>query len=145
MPVDSVQGSAGLRGSQAVNGGHYVLLPGFSPSDVTSPMVFHDAIAIRVEVFDPAVGQHDGDGIKGIKFTIRSGKKVVAETTETTPEYCAFGGDTACYVWKFSEHDKRWPSGAKVNGGLYTLEMLIVSNSDKSALWTWSFRVQPPE
>jgi hypothetical protein len=61
--------------------------------DTDSPTVLN----IEGTAYDSAVGDGNGDGIDYVYFTIvgpRGG--VVFENDETTPAYCAFGGDRPC-------------------------------------------------
>ncbi len=100
-----------------------------------------DRFVFEVEVFDPSVGTHDGDGINGVIFQIYSGKKLVYQTTETVPKYCAFGGDAQCLVWVFAQQGNRWPSNVKIQKGSYTAAAIIYPKAGKTATWTFNFRI----
>ena len=55
------------------------------------------ALVFRVEAFDPAVGNHDGDGIERVELRIidADGREIYHKT-EKNAAYCAFGGDHPC-------------------------------------------------
>ncbi len=55
------------------------------------------ALRIEAKAYDPRVGSRNGDGIDHVNFTITgpSGALLVNHD-ETTPAYCAFGGDSPC-------------------------------------------------
>lgn len=55
------------------------------------------ALRIEAEAYDRSVGDSNGDGIDHINFTITGPSgEVILNHDETTPAYCAFGGDSPC-------------------------------------------------
>ncbi|MDQ3249871.1 MAG: hypothetical protein M3Q45_11775 [Chloroflexota bacterium] len=143
-PVDGQDGNLTLRGSRAPEEGRNLLLPGFSRADVTDPMVFDDRIAARVEVFDPAVGRQDGDGIATVTFSISDENgTLVHEQREETAPYCLFGGnEPLCTTLTFAENDYRWPNGASITNGQYETAIVIQPRYGEPAIWVWRFQVE---
>jgi hypothetical protein len=146
LPVDGSDGNQNLHNNHAVKDGRNILLPGFSQAQVSEPMVFRDRAVFRVEVFDDDVGYTDGDGIKNVTFKIadESGNPV-HERTENQAGYCVFGGgEPDCNVWVFAEHDYRWPDGAPIVNGAYSVETVINPENGEGVSWFWSFVVELP-
>jgi hypothetical protein len=146
LPVDGSDGNQNLHNDHAVKDGRNILLPGFSQAQVSEPMVFRDRAVFRVEVFDDAAGSRDGDGIQNVTFTIsdESGNPV-HERTENQAGYCVFGGgEPDCDVWVFAEHDYRWPGGAPIVNGTYSVEAVINPENGEGVSWFWSFVVELP-
>lgn len=144
VPVDGSDGNKSLGNNRGVNQGRNLLLPGFSSYEVATPMVFRDKIVFRAEIFDRDVGETDGAGIESVSFTIRdeTGEKV-HERTERNAGYCVFGGgEPDCTVWRFSEHDNRWPGGADLHPGVHDVQIVIKPKSGEGVTWFWSFRVE---
>ena len=114
-----------------------------SPSDST----YGDELAFQAITNDPNVGSDDGAGIDNVAFRIVDSQgQTVHERTERTVRYCAFsGGDNGdvCNVWRFSEHNDQWPSGAAVqNGGSYTLQVMVTAKSGQTASQELAFTIQ---
>ncbi|RIK58719.1 MAG: hypothetical protein DCC57_00280 [Chloroflexi bacterium] len=143
--VDGDDGNDFLRSSSTSNQGRVVLLPGFSPSEVTRPMVFHRRIALRVEVFDTRAGLTDGAGIESVTFRLideTGGGDVVYEKTETGAAYCLFGGDEPlCSTLMFAQTGNRWPNGAPIHDGDYVAQIDILAANDESTQWRWAFQI----
>jgi len=146
LPVDGSDGNQNLGNNRPVKEGRNILLPGFSQAQVTEPMVFRDRAVFRVEVFDDDVGYTDGDGIKNVTFKITDpGGNPVHERTENQAGYCVFGGgEPDCNVWVFAEHDYRWPDGAPIVNGTYSVEAVINPENGEGVSWFWSFVVELP-
>jgi len=81
----------------------------------------------------------DGTGITSIDFEFYKVKtqlrsaldnyKPVFKTTEKNKPYCAFGGDSPCPNWIFAEHSNKWPNGATIENGDYTLWARVNGNT----------------
>jgi hypothetical protein len=55
------------------------------------------ALRIEAQAYDRGVGARNGDGIDHVNFTITDALgQVILNHDETTPAYCAFGGDSPC-------------------------------------------------
>ena len=55
------------------------------------------ALRIEARAYDPAAGARNGAGIDRVNFTITGPSgEVIVNHDETTPAYCAFGGDSPC-------------------------------------------------
>jgi hypothetical protein len=86
----------------------------------------------------------DGNGVTSVDFafykgTTKSrnslnGKSPVYKTTEHNRPYCAFGGDDPCPLWIFAERNSKWPNGATIDNGDYTL--LVKASGNNNGLWT---------
>lgn len=141
VPIDGGDNN-NLRNGRTVKGGRNVLLPGFTgPS--TNPVTFSDGIVFQVEVFDSTVSQYDGAGIQDVQFFISDGFGEVHRRTERTPGYCVFGGgEPDCTVWRFSEHNNRWPDGAELHKGQHNAQIVITAKSGESAIWNWTFIIE---
>ncbi len=141
VPIDGGDNN-NLRNGRNVKGGRNLLLPGFTgPS--TNPVTFRDRIVFQVEVFDSTVGQYDGAGIQDVQFFISDGFGEVHHRTERTAGYCVFGGgEPDCTVWRFSEHNNRWPDGAELHKGQHNAQIVITAKSGESAIWNWTFVIE---
>lgn len=141
VPIDGGDNN-NLHNGRAVKGGRNLLLPGFTgPS--TNPVTFRDRIVFQVEVFDSTVGQYDGAGIQDVQFFISDGFGEVHSRTERTAGYCVFGGgEPDCTVWRFSEHNNRWPDGAELHKGQHNAQIVITAKSGESAIWNWTFVIE---
>lgn len=147
LPVDGGGGDTlNIRNGRDVMDGRNVLLPGFEAYEVNDPMVFRDRIVFQAEVFDSNAGQTDGAGIENVVFTITDPfGDIVHQRTEYNAGYCVFGGgEPDCVVWRFSEHNNRWPGGAAVRDGLHNVEVFIQPKSGEPVSWFWSFQVERP-
>lgn len=107
-------------------GGNWVseiLLSDYFPAATTS-------LVFRVRAFDGDVGTNDGDGIDFVIFRIYRvddhGDELVYEKKESTPAYCAFGGNEAdCPAWVFADHGFTWPDGVPITEGTHRLEVEV--------------------
>jgi hypothetical protein len=144
VPVDGSDGNQDLGNDRSVNSGRNLLLPGFASYEVSTPLVFHDRIVFRAEVFDRQVGHVDGAGIESVTFTIRDETgDTVHQRTERTPGYCVFGGgEPECTVWRFSEHSDKWPGGAPLRPGVHDAQIVIKPKNGDAVTWFWSFRIE---
>lgn len=58
---------------------------------------FPYALRIEAQAYDPSTGSRNGDGIDHVNFTLTGPSgEVILNHDETTPAYCAFGGDSPC-------------------------------------------------
>ncbi len=97
--------------------------------------VVSDALVFQVEAYNPAVGNQDGDGIDRVDMEILgpNGRRVY-QNTESNAHYCAFqGGEPDCNIWRFADHNYRWPkNGPKIqNGATYTLHAVVRAKNGK--------------
>ena len=109
---------------------------------------FDDALVFGVDVFDDNVGTRTGDGIKEVQFDVYyfndDGDKVQLHfQRELRVPYCVFGDPgTTCNVWRFSEHDNRWPEGEPLTPDtVLRADITIVPVRGDPAVWLWSFRM----
>ncbi len=144
VPVDGSDGNKDLGNDRGVNSGRSLLLPGFAPYEVSTPMVFRDRIVFRAEVFDRKVGHTDGAGIESVTFTIRDENgDTVHEQTERNAGFCVFGGgEPDCIVWRFSEHGDKWPGGAQLLPGVHDAQIVIKPKNGDAVTWFWNFRIE---
>jgi hypothetical protein len=124
-----------------------ILLPGYPGAPTVDTPVFDDRIVFRLFVFDPAVGDRDGDGIISVGFSINDPSgHMVASQNEGNAAYCAFDSDApSCAVWNFSEHENKWPDGTPVcNSKNYQANMSVqTANSNKDgAFWGFHFSIK---
>lgn len=144
MPVDGNDGNASIRGSESLNDGRYVVIPGVPRGGINqSPPVFREWLTFQVEPFDPAVGNRDGEGINRVNFTIvnrdRDDEQVYFRT-EFNQAYCAFsGGEPDCNVFVFSHNGFRWPDGPPLENANYRAVIEIVPDHGQPAIWNWDF------
>jgi len=110
-------------------------------------MVFRDRLVFQVEVYDPASGRRDGDGIRGVKFTITDENDDVVHTqTENNAAYCVFGGgEPNCNVWVFAAYDYKWPNGKQIGDGEYLVTIVITPQRGEEATWRWRFQIKLPD
>jgi len=144
LPVDGEDGNLNLRGSLERNEGRNVLLPGFARAEVSNPLILRDRIALRVEVFDPAQGRSDGDGIESVTFNINdeNGNAVHTNREERAP-YCLFGGnDPLCTPFFFADNGYHWPNGAPITNGLHETAIIIQPVRGDPAIWVFRFRIE---
>ncbi len=109
-------------------------------------MVVTDELVFQVEAYDPKLGGNDGDGITSVDLEIfgPNGKRVY-RNTEKTPHYCAFqGGEPDCNVWRFADHDFRWPNnGARIQQGqTYTLHAVVHAKNGRKKQGQWEIEIQ---
>jgi hypothetical protein len=127
-----------------------IVLPGYSgPLD---PPVFRDSIVFKLEVFDPAFGNVDGAGIKGVNIeAIDPLGRTVIERREGSWAYCPFANpqnSPACDVWRFSEHNFTWPNGTPVCAGSgYGVNMVVETENpaNDGANWRFEFAIESPD
>jgi hypothetical protein len=124
-----------------------ILLPGYQGAQTVDTPVFHGDIVFRLLVFDPAAGNHDGDGITSVDFTISDPNgKAVHSRTENTAGYCAFGGgEPSCDVWRFAEHKNQWSDGTPVCAGAGYQAGMTVHTKDSNkdgAFWGFNFNIE---
>ncbi len=80
-------GTEGESAPPTVTLNAYVLYEGGNPY----------ALRIEAQAYDRGVGARNGDGIDRVNFTITGPSgEVILNHDETTPAYCAFGGDSPC-------------------------------------------------
>ena len=66
-------------------------------ANVLSDGSYPYALRIEAQAYDPAAGSRNGAGIDHVNFTITGPSgAVIVNHDETTPAYCAFGGDSPC-------------------------------------------------
>ncbi len=104
------------------------------------------ALVFQVRAFDPSVGNYDGAGIDRVEMAILDeGGKVVHQRTERHAGYCAFGGgEPDCNVWPFQEQGQRWPDGASIQPGRYTLRATAFTQQGAQASLETSVQIQWP-
>lgn len=88
----------------------------------------------------------DGTGVTSVDFAfykiktqdrdVLDGKNPVYKTTERNKPYCAFGGDNPCPNWIFAEHGGKWPNGANIDSGDYTLLVRANGDNKNNSMWT---------
>jgi hypothetical protein len=104
-------------------------------------------MSFQVTVCSPdCKSKSDGSGVTSVDFEFYKGtthkradlegKNPVYKTTEHNKPYCAFGGDSPCPNWIFSEHGGKWPNGANIDGGDYTLLLRAFGDNKNNAFWT---------
>lgn len=116
-----------------------VIRPGPDSPPATKDFVF------QVDAFDTRVGAQDGAGIDHVDMTVKDPSgAVVSQRTERTAGYCAFGGgEPDCDIWKFAEHDNKWPNGQPVVAGEYTLTAVVQAKSGQTTTLEESAEIQP--
>jgi hypothetical protein len=127
-----------------------IALPGYS-GPLDSP-VFRDRIVFKLVVFDPAFGNVDGAGIKGVNIEAFDplGQTVI-ERREGNWAYCAFGNpenSPDCDAWRFSEHGFTWPNGTPVCAGPgYSVNMVVETEdpANNEANWGFEFAIESPD
>jgi hypothetical protein len=114
---------------------------------IPTDSIYGDELAFQTLANDPSAGDDNGAGIANVTFTIvNSQGDIVYEHTENNPSYCAFGGGDDgqdCNVWRFSEHNGAWPSGAPLeNGGTYRLQATINARNGQQLTQELVFTIQ---
>lgn len=106
----------------------------------------------RAVALDNRVGNHDGDGIVGVRFTV-TGENLSFVKDEVTAPYCAFGGnEPACGVWPRDEAGRyTWGvGGSRVQSGRFHVRVEVVSEQPDSATgragcdWEFDMQVSMP-
>ena len=147
LPVDGSDGNVSLGNDHPVKEGRNVTLPGFDPAELQDPMVFRERLVFQVEVRDRSAGPNDGDGIQHVRFAItdQRGQQVHARQ-ENNAGYCVFGGgEPLCNVWRFDETGYRWPDGAMLFPGNYSVVIDITPYQAEAVSWFWNFDVELPQ
>jgi eukaryotic-like serine/threonine-protein kinase len=107
-----------------------------------------DNLVFQVIAYDPQVGTVDGDGIQSVKFEFfDAGGNLVFQSSESNPGYCAFqGGEPDCNVLNFLSQYKRWPNGASITNGGYTMTATAYAPDQRSQRIEYSFSIEmlPP-
>ncbi len=120
----------------------------FSRGDVqisASPAIYGDKITFfLVGAVDAALGIDEGSGVLNVEFSIfDAAGNLVYQKVETTPAYCAFGGDFPCEPHDFAQNNYLWPSGLPLEPGNFTAEIVAIgTNPASSATWTYEFQIQ---
>ncbi len=141
VPVDGGDENKNIHNNRGVKGGNNVLLPGYTGP--TDPVRFKDRIVFQVEVFDRTVGQYDGAGIRDVEFQISDDFGRVHQRIERNPGYCVFGGgEPDCTVWRFSEHNNRWPDGSELHEGFHNVQIIITAQTGQRINWNWGFVIE---
>jgi hypothetical protein len=147
LPVDGGGGDVpNIRNNNPPKDGRNVTLPGYSPGEVSEPMVYRDRIVFQAEVFDANVGTNDGDGIDNVQFTIEDDRgQQVHFRPENTPGYCVFGGgEPDCNVLVFADTGFKWPDGETIFPVFYDVSIDINPQYSDPVDWMWSFAVELP-
>ncbi len=127
-----------------------IVLPGYSgPLD---PPLFKDSIVFKLVVYDPAIGNVDGAGIKAVNIqAVDPLGRTIIDQHEGNWAYCAFGNpqnDPKCTVWRFSEHGFKWPNGTPVCAGEgYSVNMTVDADDPQKtgANWNFGFNIESPD
>lgn len=147
LPVDGGGGDVpNIRNNNPVMNGRNLAFPGYSPGEVSEPMIFRDRMVFQAEVFDANVGTNDGDGIDNVQFTILDdrGQKVHFRQ-ENNPGYCVFGGgEPECNVLVFADSGYKWPDGETIFPIFYNVSIDINPQYGDPVNWMWSFAVELP-
>lgn len=120
------------------------------PDNVSGEIVADDAFLFQMHVFDENVGEFDGAGITAVEFIVRDDAgNVVYRKTESTANYCIFGGGTPdCAPWTFEDGVLKWfPGGPVAQPGHYFAEVQVMPqdaavqdpNFPSRTLWGWFF------
>lgn len=138
----AVDGSDGdgreiLISSSPTNGGRVVFLPGFSQSQVRTPLVFDNYVTGRVAVFDTRrSGQQDGNGIRSVTFEVFTPTGDSYSRREESAPFCLFGGDDpACPGIDVRRVRADWPDGQ------YSATITIEATDGLISSWFWAFCV----
>jgi hypothetical protein len=120
------------------------------PDNVFGEIEANDAFLFQMHVFDKNIGQVDGAGITAVEFIVRdeAGNEVYRKT-ESTPNYCIFGGGTPdCATWTVEDGVLKWfPGGPVMQPGHYFGEVQVTPQDPASQdfafpdrqLWGWFF------
>lgn len=133
-------------GNKNIDG--YVVFPGYGAGQLNvNDLVFKDKLVFRVVAYDTGHSKKDGAGIESVTFTILdSNDKIVHERTERTAGYCVFGGgEPACNVWVFGQHNYRWPEpyhNQPIVNGDYKVKIQIKPHQGDTANWSFNFRIE---
>jgi len=106
----------------------------------------------RAVALDNRVGNRDGDGIVGVRFTV-TGENLSFVKDEVTAPYCAFGGNEPdCGVWPRDEAGRyTWGvGGSRVQPGRFHVKVEVVSEQPDAATgragcdWEFDMQVSMP-
>ena len=142
-----VPGASNLvRSTDPTNDGLNILLPGFAPNEITSPMIFRDRIGIALSIYSVnASSQIAGAGVRQVAFTVRDLEtdEIVYEQVESSSLYCLFGGNTIeeCMPKTFAELNYQWPNGKPIYNGEYEVDMFIETDDDEGN-WNPTIAIQ---
>lgn len=107
--------------------------------------IYGDKISFfLVGAVDNSVGTNEGDGVQDVVFSIfGTGGTLVYQKIESTPAYCAFGGDFPCAPHDFSQNNFLWPSGLPLEAGTFSAEIVARGTTpERSATWSYEFQIQ---
>jgi hypothetical protein len=127
-----------------------IVLPGYAGR--LDPPVFKDSVVFKLVVFDPAIGNVDGAGIQAVNIqAVDPLGRTVINQREGSWAYCAFANpqnDPSCTVWRFSEHDFKWPNGTPACAGPgYNVNMVVDADDPQKtgANWNFGFDIESPD
>lgn len=116
----------------------------FPSTGVTGNVIVDPAFLFRMEVFDEAVGNHDGAGIQFVVFDI-SGNGISYSRQENNAHYCVFGGgEPTCNPWPTDDQGRyTWGEGGDVveTGDYFASITVTAENADPefNGVWNWNF------
>jgi hypothetical protein len=116
-----------------------LIFPDYKPAAATS-------LVFQVVAYDPPEANNDGEGIDSVDFRIedQDGNEV-HHRIERTAHYCAFGGgEPDCTVWNFAQNNYKWPDGAKIESGTFTIFINVFSKDGVDMFGQADFRIQLP-
>lgn len=121
-----------------------ITIAGATPGE-GGALVVRDFLAIRVDARIPGGAAKNGDGIQNVQIVVfdnQSGDTVI-DQTESTAGYCSFGGgEPDCVIWRFAEHDNRWPKGQPVVNGSYSVNVTINPKDGAYPTVQWNFQFE---
>jgi len=116
-----------------------LVFPDYGPGAATS-------LVFQVLAHSPLNATQDGSGIDSVDFRIedQDGNEV-HHRVEKTAAYCAFGGgEPDCTVWDFAKNNYKWPGGAKIESGTYTIYINVYSKDNVDMHGQADFRIKLP-
>ncbi len=103
-----------------------------NPSGDGASITGNDETMFEVEAWDPAIGTNNGSGITSIAFVLyNSTGNTVHTYTDTTPTYCAFGGNNNC--------GDAASAGVILSSDTYTLKVTMVTDAGETKTITRTF------
>lgn len=145
VPIDGGADSL-VASTDPSNGARNILLPGFLPNEISSPMIFRGRIGLALSIYSiNAAEPVAGAGVEEVTFFVTDLETgdIVYENSESTSLYCLFGGNTLeeCRALTFAEMNNQWPDGSPIYNGEYRIDMEIETDDDNGN-WNFSFFIE---
>lgn len=114
---------------------------------------FGDEIVIEVDGYYPnsydgesPIVLGPGEGIASVVYEITDPTGFTYSHQENHAQYCAFGGDGPCNVWRFAQNGCRWPeSDHLLTEGEHSVAITLNATDGNAETWFFALQVTLPD